>query len=395
MIGALIGDIVGSVYEFNNIKTKEFPLLGANSHFTDDSVMTLAVAEIMQKGYMTDSGKITATFRKWGKNFINAGYGERFIRWLLSENPQPYGSYGNGAAMRVSPVAWYSDSAGEVKEYARAVTQVTHNHPEGLKGAEVTAMCVYYARVGYTKESIRKYAEQYYDLDFDYDKLRKSNFHDDESCQKTVPQAIFCFLVSKSFEDCLRTAVAIGGDCDTICAIAGSIAEAYYRNIDRELMLNALSRLPAETNGCYTLQILSNYAARKKFLLEAVIELTRESLKNISPKDVKALKMAEPGAMGKPGEIYIMAGKNESIRKYHGNITDLTGAVKNVEQKSCEIKKLLDIKAPEFVEIYMGAGNFLYISKDLQPAFEKAVQGMSPSQIYLHYKSIIWRLLQR
>lgn len=395
MVGAIIGDIVGSVYEFNNIKTKEFPLLGANSHFTDDSVMTLAVAEIMQKGYMTDSGKITATFRKWGKNFINAGYGERFIRWLLSENPQPYGSYGNGAAMRVSPVAWYADSAGEVKEYARAVTQVTHNHPEGLKGAEVTAMCVYYARVGYTKESIRKYAEQYYDLDFDYDKLRKSNFHDDESCQKTVPQAIFCFLVSKSFEDCLRTAVAIGGDCDTICAIAGSIAEAYYRNIDRELMLNALSRLPAETNGCYTLQILSNYAARKKFLLEAVIKLTRESLKNISPKDVKALKMAEPGAMGDLGEIYIMAGRNESIRKYHGNITDLTGAVKNVEQKSCEIKKLLDIKAPEFVEIYMGAGNFLYISKDLQPAFEKAVQGMRPSQIYLHYKNIIWRLLQR
>lgn len=361
MVGAIIGDIVGSVYEFNNIKTKEFPLLGTNSHFTDDSVMTLAVAEIMQKGYMTDSGKITATFRKWGKNFINAGYGERFIRWLLSENPQPYGSYGNGAAMRVSPVAWYADSAGEVKEYARAVTQVTHNHPEGLKGAEVTAMCVYYARVGYTKESIRKYAEQYYDLDFDYDKLRKSNFHDDESCQKTVPQAIFCFLVSKSFEDCLRTAVSIGGDCDTICAIAGSIAEAYYRNIDRELMLNALSRLPAETNGCYTLQILSNYAARKKFLLEAVIELTRESLKNISPKDVRALKMAEPGAMGKPGEIYIMAGRNESIRKYHGNIADLTGTVKNVEQKSCEIKKLLDIKAPEFVEIYMGAGNFLYI----------------------------------
>ena len=135
MVGAIIGDIVGSVYEFNNIKTKEFPLLGTNSHFTDDSVMTLAVAEIMQKGYMTDSGKITATFRKWGKNFINAGYGERFIRWLLSENPQPYSSYGNGAAMRVSPVAWYADSARAVKEYAKAVTQVTHNHPEGLKCA--------------------------------------------------------------------------------------------------------------------------------------------------------------------------------------------------------------------------------------------------------------------
>ena len=293
---------------------------------------------------MTDSGKIIATFRKWGKNFINAGYGERFIRWLLSKNPQPYGSYGNGAAMRISPVSWYADSAGEVKEYARAVTQVTHNHPEGLKGAEVTAMCVYYARVGYTKESIRKYAEQYYDLDFDYDKLRKSNFHDDESCQKTVPQAIYCFLVSNSFEDCLRTAVSIGGDCDTICAIAGSIAEAYYCNIDRELMLNALSRLSAKTENCDTLQILFNYAAWKKSFMESAIELKWESLKNISPKDVRALKMAEPGAIRKSGEIYIMARRNESIRKYHGNIDDLTKAVKNVEQKSCEIKNCLILK---------------------------------------------------
>ncbi len=221
---------------------------------------------------------------------------------------------------------------------------MTHNHPEGLKGAEVTAMCVYYARIGCTKEFIRKYAERYYDLDFNYDKLRKSNFHDDESCQKTVPQAIYCFLVSNSFEDCLRTAVSIGGDCDTICAIAGSIAEAYYCNIDRELMLNALSRLSAKTENCDTLQILFNYAAWKKSFMESAIELKWESLKNISPKDVRALKMAEPGAIRKSGEIYIMARRNESIRKYHGNIDDLTKAVKNVEQKSCEIKNCLILK---------------------------------------------------
>ena len=390
LIGVVAGDMIGSVYERFPTKESDFPLFSVFSRFTDDTVMTMANADWLLHG-----GDLTRIMQKYGRRFPRAGYGGRFRQWLREANPQPYQSFGNGSAMRVCPVGWAFDSLEETLEAARESAEVTHNHPEGLKGAEVTAMCVYYARVGYTKESIRKYAEQYYDLDFDYDKLRKSNFHDDESCQKTVPQAIFCFLVSKSFEDCLRTAVSIGGDCDTICAIAGSIAEAYYRNIDRELMLNALSRLPAETNGCYTLQILSNYAARKKFLLEAVIELTRESLKNISPKDVRALKMAEPGAMGKPGEIYIMAGRNESIRKYHGNIADLTGTVKNVEQKSCEIKKLLDIKAPEFVEIYMGAGNFLYISKDLQPAFEKAVQGMRLSQIYLHYKSIIWRLLQR
>lgn len=394
MIGALIGDIVGSIYEFNNIRTKDFPLLKPESRFTDDSVMTLAVAEIMQKGFVSDREKIVETLKKWGKTFINAGYGESFIRWLLSENQQPYGSYGNGAAMRVSPVAWYADSAEEVKEYARAVTRVTHNHPEGLKGAEVTAMCIYYARIGYTKDSIRKYAEQYYDLNFDYDELRKSNLHDDESCQKTVPQAIYCFVISDSFEDCIRTAVSIGGDCDTVAAISGSIAEAYYKKIDRELMLDALSRLPTAENGCDTLQVLSDFASRKINVIQHEIKLTDEILKNIAPDDVKALKVSAPGSMGKSGEICLISGNKENLLKYQGNLAQLAKTCDEAYSKLTDIKNHLHIDSSTFAEIYMGLGNFLYISKKLERSFDAEIKNMCLSEINCHCMNVIWRLLK-
>ena len=395
MIGALIGDIVGSVYEFDNIKTKNFLLLSPNSHFTDDSVMTLAVAEIMQKGYVSNGKKIVNTFRKWGRNFINAGYGELFIHWLLSDNPQPYGSYGNGAAMRVSPVAWYADSVGEVKEYARAVTQVTHNHPEGLKGAEVTAMCVYYARIGRSKEFIRKYAEQYYDLNFDYEQLRKNYFHVEESCQNTVPVAIYCFLISDSFEDCLRSAVSIGGDCDTTSAIAGAISEAYYKKINRELIVNALSRLPAAKNGCDAQEVIYNYASRKKFLCKPAIKLNYDTLSGIDISKINAIKLAQPGAMGEPGEIYIISGKGENVCKYHGNICNFIKKGESVDQKLYnKIKERLGLMSLSFVEVYMGYGNFLYIRKNLSYEFNEATKDMDLSQIYTHYRGIIWRLLQ-
>ncbi len=267
MIGALIGDIVGSVYEFDNIKTKDFPLLSKRSRFTDDSVMTLAVAEVLQDGKTGDPDEIVRIFRKWGRAFPNAGYGSSFVRWIFSENPQPYNSCGNGAAMRVSPVGWYADSEQQVRDYARAVTAVTHDHPEGLKGAEVTAMCVYFARCGRSKDFLRQYVSQYYDLSFDYEELRRSYFHDAEICQNTVPQAIFCFLISNSFEDCLRTTISIGGDCDTTAAISCAIAEAYYKRIDGDLLRDALARLPAPKDGCDAKEILSRFADRRRLLL--------------------------------------------------------------------------------------------------------------------------------
>ena len=251
MIGAIIGDIVGSRFEFNNIKKKEFDLFTPKNYFTDDTVLTIAVDEICVNGWYNNSKKIVETFKKWGHKYPYAGYGSTFIRWLKSDSTEPYYSCGNGSAMRISAVGWYANSEEEVKAMSKAVTQVTHNHPEGIKGAEVTAMCIYYARCGLRKEQIKKYVERYYDINFDYDELRRTYIHAEEICQNTVPQAIWCFLNSDSFEDCLRTTISIGGDCDTTAAISCAIAEAYYgfdenNGISDEMFYLALSYLTPE-----------------------------------------------------------------------------------------------------------------------------------------------------
>lgn len=228
MLGAVIGDVVGSRYEFNNIKTKDFELFGKGCYATDDTVMTCAVAEVLVNNKQNDKDCIIDTLKKWGRKYPHAGYGGHFGRWVLGSEREPYNSYGNGAAMRVSAVGWIAKSEEEVKDFLRRVTEVTHNHPEGIKGAEVVAMCIYYARQGKDKAFIKEYVEKYYNLDFDYENLRKAYTHAEEICQNTVPQAIFCFLISDSFEDCLRTTISIGGDCDTTAAISCAIAEAYY-----------------------------------------------------------------------------------------------------------------------------------------------------------------------
>lgn len=229
MLGAIIGDIVGSRFEFNNIKTKDFDLVGKGSCVTDDSVMTIAVDECLLKGY-TNPKIIVGTLKKWGQKYPNAGYGGHFLRWVLGTDTEPYNSYGNGAAMRVSGVGWFAKNKKEVKKLSRMVTQVTHNHPEGLKGAEVTAMCVYYARQKKSKEFIREYILSEYPevATFNYEELRRTYYHGEEICQNTVPQALFCFLISDSFEDCLRTTISIGGDCDTTAAISCAVAEAFW-----------------------------------------------------------------------------------------------------------------------------------------------------------------------
>lgn len=251
MLGAIIGDCVGSKYEFNNIKTKDFSITQNDFEATDDTIMTLAVCDILQRHIAYDRDKVIDTLRKWARAYPNAGYGGRFFRWALeSDSKQSYHSCGNGSAMRVSACGWYGRDEDEVKSLSKAVTEVTHDHREGLKGAEVTAMCVYYARVGKDKEFIRKYVEQYYNLDFDYEQLRKTYYHGEEICQNTVPQAIYCFLISDSFEDCLRTTISIGGDCDTTAALSCAIAEAYYKEIPTFLSEWTITNLPKARNGC-------------------------------------------------------------------------------------------------------------------------------------------------
>lgn len=227
MIGAIIGDIVGSVYEWDNIKTKDFPMFSPLSFFTDDTVMTIAVAEALLSGGKEED--FINSMKKYGEMYPDAGYGGRFINWLFTDETQAYNSWGNGSAMRVSPVAWHFDTLSEVEYFAKKSAEATHNHPEGIKGAQATAAAIFLARKGITKDEIKKYIESnyHYDLGRTLDEIRPS-YKFDESCQGTVPQAIIAFLESNDFEDAIRNAISLGGDSDTLTAITGSIAEGAY-----------------------------------------------------------------------------------------------------------------------------------------------------------------------
>ena len=245
MIGAIIGDIVGSRFEWDNVKTKEFEFFDPDCFFTDDSVMTLAVAQaILKCGGDLDAleREAVACMRELGKHYPLAGYGGRFTMWLLSKNPKPYNSFGNGSAMRVSPCGFAAKTLEEAIAMADAATKVTHNHPEGMKGAEATAAAIFLARSGASMQEIRDYIEQnYYKIDFALDEIRPT-YTFDVSCQGSVPQALEAFFESTGFEDAIRNAISIGGDSDTIAAITGGIAEAYY-GVPEEILDRALTFL--------------------------------------------------------------------------------------------------------------------------------------------------------
>lgn len=235
MYGAILGDIIGSPFEFDRgDKTKDFKLFSRRSHFTDDSVMTLAVCEALLKVGQDATVKeiedaVITSMQSWGRRYPHEGYGGYFRRWLTARHPEPYNSFGNGSAMRVSAAGWLYDSLEKTRVVAKATANVTHNHPEGIKGAEETASAIFMARNGSSKEEIKKYIENefHYDLNRTLDEIRPS-FHMDETCQKTVPEAIIAFLEARDFEDAIRNAVSLGGDTDTLGAITGSIAEAYF-----------------------------------------------------------------------------------------------------------------------------------------------------------------------
>ena len=249
MIGAILGDMIGAPYEFDRSpKTKEFPLFCNRSEFTDDSVMTVAVAEALMDtlGKSDDEIKdaLVKSMKKWGRLFPDAGYGGMFYQWLHTLNPKPYGSFGNGSAMRVSSAGWLFDTLEETRHIAGLTAEVTHNHPEGIKGAEATASAVWMARNGSSKDEIRNYIirEFGYDLSRTCDEIRPSYYHI-ETCQETVPEAITAFMEGDGFEDVVRTAVSLGGDCDTLTCIAAGIAEAMY-SIPDYLKWECRDRLP-------------------------------------------------------------------------------------------------------------------------------------------------------
>jgi ADP-ribosylglycohydrolase len=266
MLGAIIGDMVGSPFEFdeNNIKTCDFPLWNEGTRFTDDSVMTVATGRALMdvlgdeghsdtrargrasSGPLSDNvyrRAFVSRMQEFGRAFIDVGYGARFRAWLLDEDPQPYHSWGNGSAMRVSPVAWCFDSLEEVEHVAELSASVTHDHPEGIRGAKATAGSAFLARTGASKGEIARYISDTcgYDVSFTLDEIRPG-YSFDVSCQGSVPQALRAFLESDSYEDAIRKAISLGGDSDTIAAICGAVAEPFW-GIPDNLAAEAISRL--------------------------------------------------------------------------------------------------------------------------------------------------------
>lgn len=251
MIGAILGDMIGAPYEFDRgAKTKEFPLFICSSQFTDDTVMTVAVAEALMDTTGGSDGEIStaliSSMQKWGRRYPHAGYGCMFSRWLRTADPKPYGSFGNGSAMRVSAAGWLFDDLPTTRRVARLTAAVSHDHPEGIKGAEAIASAIFLARTGSTKKQIKDYivSEFGYDLSRTCDEIRPT-YHHVETCQQTVPEAITAFMEGKDFEDVIRTAVSLGGDCDTLTCIAGSIAEAFY-GVPADIAAEGKRRLPSD-----------------------------------------------------------------------------------------------------------------------------------------------------
>lgn len=232
MIGAIIGDVIGSRFEFNNHKSKDFALFTRSNDFTDDSICTIATMEWLNDGLKKNYDEYLL---KWCRKYPNpmGGYGGSFARWIVSKNPEPYNSFGNGSAMRVSPVGMYAETLEDCLELAEKTAVVTHSHPEGIKGAKATAHVIFLARTGSDKKTIRETIEREYgyDLSRTVDEIRETYFFN-ETCQQTVPESIICFLESDSFEDAIRNAISIGGDSDTIGCIVGGLSEAFYGSTD-------------------------------------------------------------------------------------------------------------------------------------------------------------------
>lgn len=253
MLGAIAGDVIGSVYEGSGLKRKDFPLFSSASTFTDDSVLTVAVADKLLEG-----GDYAQTFKRYYRAYPASGFGASFARWAASPDPSPYGSYGNGSAMRVSPVARAGRSLDEVLAEARASAAATHDHPEGIKGAQATAAAARLALEGADKARIKDYVQTRfgYDLERRLDDVR-ARYRFDVSCQGSVPESIIAFLEATDFEDAVRNAVSLGGDADTMACIAGGIAEAFYGGVPAEIARETRARLPADL-----LAVLDRFAAR-------------------------------------------------------------------------------------------------------------------------------------
>ena len=249
ILGAIAGDVIGSIYEFHNIRSVDFPLFDDKCKFTDDSVLTIAIADCI-----INKKDFAKTVWEYARKYPHSGYGGRFREWIHRTDLQPYNSFGNGSAMRVSPVGFYSKTLEETLELAKQTAEITHNHPEGIKGAQAIASCIFLARTGSNKNAIREYVVSTfgYNLNRTLDEIRPT-YRFNETCQGSVPEAIIAFLESDDYESAIRLAISIGGDSDTIACMTGGIACAYY-GMPEEIANFVNSKLPKEF-----LDIISNF----------------------------------------------------------------------------------------------------------------------------------------
>lgn len=247
MLGAIAGDIAGSTYEWSDIRYMDIHVFAPGSHFTDDTVMTIAIAEWIETDTALRKDTLIQLLRKWGNRYPNAGYGKLFSRWLISDNPEPYNSFGNGSAMRVSPIGWACDTIESTIDIAGKSASVTHNHPEGIKGAQAIASAVFLAKRHYSKDDIRDFitARFGYSLNRTCDDIRTHQTCD-ATCMRSVPEAITAFLESRDFESTIRTAISLGGDTDTLACMAGAIAEAYYDGVPENIRNGVYAMIPDE-----------------------------------------------------------------------------------------------------------------------------------------------------
>lgn len=239
MIGAIIGDVIGSIYEFRNTNDYNFDLFTSKSTFTDDTVLTIATIDSLLNNI-----DFTTSYKEWALKYIGRGYGGHFTNWILSNSTEPYNSCGNGSAMRVSPVGWYYNNLVDILDKARQSAEVTHNHPDGILGAQITAGCIYLARNNYSKEEIKQWVLKHSNYNVDAKLKPITEFNG--LCSNTVPPAIIAFLESKDFESAIRLTISVGGDSDTMGAITGAIAEAYYKDIPEYIIKETYDRLPEE-----------------------------------------------------------------------------------------------------------------------------------------------------
>jgi ADP-ribosylglycohydrolase len=308
ILGAITGDIIGSVYEFHNVKRKDFDLFTPRTKFTDDSILTVATMEALLSGE-TASADYMRLYQSYGRQYPNRGWGGRFHYWIHSDDPKPYGSWGNGSAMRVSPIGWVFDSIEEVLTEAEKSASVSHNHSEGIKGAQAAALAVWLARNGVSKKDIKwNIRDRFgYNLERTCDEIRE-DYSFDESCQGTVPEAVIAFLESANYEDAIRLAISLGGDSDTLACITGGIAEAYYGGLPAHIAVKALAFLPPELirviarfSGKYRSKMKSQIEKGERYAAKGVEYLSRKLYWEAADEFTAALEFIS-GVMGKTVE---------------------------------------------------------------------------------------------